>query len=71
MTVNRVRDRVRAKFNVGIAEIEDLDVWNHACMAVVAVSNEQAHVNAVLSHVVAFVETIRDCELEDYTTEFL
>ena len=71
MTVNRIRDRVRAKFNVAIAEVDDLDIWNHACMAVVAVSNEQAHVNSMLNRVVRFVEAIRDCEVEDFTTEFM
>ena len=71
MTINRIRDRVRAKFNVGIAEVDDLDLWNHACMAAVAVSNEQAHVNAVLSKVVDLVHNIRDCDLEDYSIEFI
>lgn len=69
--VNRVRDRVRNTFNVAIAEVDDQDVWNHACMAVVAVSNEQAHTNAVLSKVAEFVQRIRDCELEDYSIEFI
>ena len=71
MVVNRVRDRVRQTFNVAVAEVDDMDVWNHACMGIVAVSNEQAHCNAMLSKVVAFVEKIRDCSLEDYSLEFV
>jgi len=70
MSVNRIRDRVRQKFNVAVAEVDDLHVWNRACIAVVAVSNEQKHVNRVLSKVVDFVQTIRDCELGDFSTEF-
>lgn len=70
MTVNRIRDRVRQRFNVGVAEVEANEVWNHACIAVVAVSNEQRHVNRVLSKVAEFVAGIRDCELEDYSMEF-
>jgi len=71
VTMNRIRDRVRRKFNVAIAEIGDNDIWNHACIGVVAISNEQAHVNSMLSKVVSFIETIRDCEVEDFSTEFL
>jgi uncharacterized protein YlxP (DUF503 family) len=71
MVVNRIRDRVRQTFNVAVAEVDDMDVWNHACMGVVAVSNEQAHCNAMLSKVVAFVEKIRDCSVEDYSLEFV
>ena len=71
MTVNRIRDRVRQRFNVAVAEVEDNDVWNHACMGVVAISNDQRHVNEMLSKVVDFVKTIRDCDLEDYGIDFL
>ena len=71
MTVNRIRDRVRQRFNVAIAEVDDNDVWNHACIGVVAISNQQAHVNEMLSKVVDFVQTIRDCHLEDYSIEFI
>ncbi|MCK5804777.1 MAG: DUF503 domain-containing protein [Lentisphaeria bacterium] len=71
MTVNRIRDRVRKTFNVSIAEVDDNEVWNHACMGVVTVSNDQRHANEMLSKVLDFVAKIRDCELEDYTMEFL
>ena len=71
MVVNRIRDRVRQRFNVSIAEVDDNEVWNHACMGVSAVSNDQSHANAMLSKVVGFVETIRDCELEDWSMEFI
>jgi len=71
MTLNRVRDRVRKQFNVSIAEVADQDVWNRACIAVVAVSNDQRHVNSTLSHVIEFIKKIRDCEVEDFSTEFM
>ncbi len=71
MVVNRVRDRVRAKFNVAIAEVDENEVWNRAVLGVVTVSNEQVHCNQVLDKVVDLVETIRDCNLEDYSMEFL
>lgn len=71
MTLNRIRDRVRQKFNVALAEIDDNDVWNWACIGVVTVSNDRRHVNEMLSKVVEFVRTIRDCELEDYSLEFV
>ena len=71
VTVNRIRDRVRRKFNVAVAEVGDNDVWNHACIGVAAVSNQQKHANQILSRVIEFVKTIRDCEVEDFSMEFL
>ena len=71
MTVNRIRDRVRQRFNVGIAEVDDNEIWNHACIGVVAISNDQKHVNEMLSKVADFVRTIHDCELEDFSMEYV
>ncbi len=32
--LNRIRDRVRSTFNVAIAEVDENEVWNHACLGV-------------------------------------
>ena len=69
--LNRVRDRVRRKFNVSLAEVDANEVWNRACIGIVTVSNEQVHANRVLSKVVAFFEADRECEVEDFSMEFL
>jgi len=69
--LNRIRDRVRRNFNVSLAEIDDYNLWNRACLAVVIVANEQRHANRVLSKVVELIEAVRECELEDYSMEFL
>ena len=69
--LNRVKDRVRQKFNVSIAEIEAHDVWNLAHLGVAVVSNEQRFANQVLSKVIDHIDTIRDCSLADYSIEFI
>ena len=71
MVLNRVRDQVRKKFNVAIAEVEENEVWNRAVLGVVTVSNRQQFCNQVLSQVVNLVESIRGCNLEDFSMEFL
>lgn len=69
--LNRIRDRVRNQFNVAVAEVDENEVWNRAVVAVVAVSNQQAYTNRVLSKVVELVETINDCSVADVSMEFL
>ncbi len=71
MVVNRIRDRVRQKFNVAVAEIDEHQVWNRAVLGVVTLSTEQTHTNRVLSKVADFVGTLRDCVVEDFAMEFL
>ncbi|HAR64610.1 MAG TPA: DUF503 domain-containing protein [Lentisphaeria bacterium] len=69
--LNRVKERVRSRFNVSISEIEAHDVWNYACLGVAVVSNEQRFANQVLSKVIEHVEAVRDCELGEVSTEYI
>jgi uncharacterized protein YlxP (DUF503 family) len=54
--LHKVIDRVRARFNVAIAEVGDNDVWQRAEIGVAAVGNESAFVREVLDKVVNFIE---------------
>ncbi len=55
-TVRCITQKVRNQFNVGIAEVEDLDDARVATLAVVCVSNSAPHVDEMLATVVRFVE---------------
>ncbi|MCX6023526.1 MAG: DUF503 domain-containing protein [Chloroflexi bacterium] len=70
--VRPLLERVRSRFNVAAAEIEDLDKWQSAVLGIAAVGNDGAHVNEVLSHVIVFVErTEHDAMLSDYSIELM
>lgn len=62
--------KLKNRFNIAIAEVEALDAHQFAVLAAVSVSNDRAHLNKLISHVVNFVETNVDAELMDYETEF-
>jgi uncharacterized protein len=67
-----ITTRVRNKFNVSIAEIDDNDLWQVAALGVVCVGNDGRHVNEVLSRVAEFIEVNRgDAEILDYEIELL
>ena len=67
--VKSIKDRVRNKFNVSIAEIDGLDKWQWATLGVVCVSNDARFANSVLSSVVNFIEGMHMAELVDYEIE--
>lgn len=54
--LRRVTDRVKAKFNVAVAEVEDNDVWNRAVVALSVVGNERKHVNEMMEKIVQFMD---------------
>ena len=49
--VKSLKDRLRAKFNVAVAEIDYQDLWQRGLVAVVTVSGDQAHAEQVLENV--------------------
>ena len=64
--------RIRNKFNVAVAEVEDQELWQRLTLAVCCVSTDPAHANEMISKVVDFVEeSRRDLELLDYQTEII
>ncbi|MFL6417229.1 MAG: DUF503 domain-containing protein [Bryobacteraceae bacterium] len=46
--VRSLKDRLRDKFNVSVAEIDGLDSWQNSVVAVVTVSNDRTHAEQVL-----------------------
>jgi len=54
--LRRVTDRVKARFNVSIAEVDDQDLWQKATLALAVVGGDQRHVNEQLDKVLHHVE---------------
>ena len=72
--VKRTVERVRARFNVSVAEVGDLERWQIATVAVCAVANSRSHVNEVLDRVTsamasagAALVTHREMEIQSYS----
>jgi uncharacterized protein len=49
--VKGLKDRLRHKFNVSVAEIDDQDLWQRALIAAVTVASDHAHGERVLQTV--------------------
>jgi len=57
-------DRVKAKFNVSIAEVADNDLWQRSVVGVSAVGNDHAFVNETLDKVADFVASVHGGQLQ-------
>ncbi len=70
--VRSLTARVRSRFNVSIAEVEDNEKWQLLTLGVSCVSNDARHANEMLSRVVDYVLGMRgDVELLDYSLEVI
>jgi uncharacterized protein YlxP (DUF503 family) len=69
--VKSLKDRLRERFNVAVAEIDGLDSWQHAVVAAVTVSNDKVHAEKILSAVEAHAESVLGGSLTGTGIEWL
>jgi len=69
--VKSLKDRLRAKFNVAVAEIDHQDLWQRGLVACVTVSPDQTHAEQVLQAVEREAASILGPMLVGVTTEWL
>jgi len=67
--VKSVKDRLRGKFNVSIAEVDHQDDPRRAELGVAMVGTDRRYVNSVLSKVVDHLRGLHGAELVDYELE--
>lgn len=54
--LRRVTDRLKARFNVAVAEVADNDLWQKATIALAVVGNDRRHVNEQMDKIIHSVE---------------
>jgi uncharacterized protein YlxP (DUF503 family) len=69
--LRKMRDRIRSRFNVAVAELNHRDVWQSATLGVVSVSDSQAVLETVLQEVLRESENILGDDVASYTLDFL
>jgi uncharacterized protein YlxP (DUF503 family) len=69
--VKSLKDRLRDRFNVAVAEIEGLDSWQHAVVAAVTVSSDKVYAEKILSAVEAHAASLLGGSLTGTGIEWL
>lgn len=67
--VRSIIDKVKYKFNVSIAEIENQDLHQIIVLGIACVSNNTKHANSVIQNVINFIEQNCDAVLESVKVE--
>jgi uncharacterized protein YlxP (DUF503 family) len=64
-----VIDKIKARFNVSIAEVDHQELWQRSTVGVSCVSNERAQIDKVFSSVLNFIDQQNMVEIIDYHYE--
>lgn len=69
--VKSLKDRLRNRFNVSVAEIDYQDLWQSALLAAVTVSGSRGHAEQVLQSVEKEAANLLGPDLAEVTLEWL
>ena len=66
-----LKDRVKRKFNVSIAEVGDQDLWQRSVLGIACVGNDRGKINQVLDQVLNLVRGVPSIEILDFRLEMV
>ena len=72
--VRSIKDRLRASFNISVAEIDPSNLWNQATIGVVAISHSRDYLEGLLKNVERAATRIANnhgADIADSFVEFL
>ena len=70
-TVKGLKDRLRSKFNVAVAEIDYQDLWQRSLISAVTVSSDHGHAEQVLQLVEREASALLGASLVGTTVEWI
>lgn len=68
--LQKMRARLRARFNVAVAELDHRDVWQRATLGVVSISDSQTVLESAFRQVLAESEKILGHDVANHTVDF-
>ena len=70
MILKSLKDRVRNKFNVSIAELDGEDKWQTATVGISMIGNDRRYMDSCLQNIVSYVESFGQLEISDHSVTF-
>jgi uncharacterized protein YlxP (DUF503 family) len=66
-----LKDRLKNKFNVSVAEIDFQEKWQRSMMGIAVIGNEQSHVEQSLQQIFRYIDDAEYYEIISYQFEYL
>lgn len=69
--LNKIKDRVKSRFNASIAEVGDLDKWQRASLAISMVSNERKKLQQETDKLETILLSMTDVSVSQFSKDWL
>jgi len=71
LVLKSVKDRLKNKFNVAVAEIGYQDKWQRAQLGIVTISNQQSHLEHSLQRIFQYLDNSDSYEITSYEFNYV
>lgn len=65
MVVKSIVQKLKNKFNISVAEIDEQDIHKTVVIGIAAISGSSAQADSTMEHIISFVESNTDAEIID------
>lgn len=69
--IKSLLDKLRSRFNLAAAEVEDNDLWQKAGLGLALVGNDRRFINSSMDKVLDFIYRTSDAEIVDSDSEII
>ena len=69
--IRSLKDRLRHKFNVSVAEVENEELWQKAALGIACVSNDKEHASEMITSAINTVKNNPELFITETQIDFL
>jgi uncharacterized protein len=69
--LRRLKDRIRARFNIAVAEVDHQDLWQRATLGMVSISDSQEPLESCFRQIRGILEREVEGDLASFHIEYL
>ena len=69
--IRAIKDRVKNKFNISVAELSDQDVWQSIHLGIAAINSDAQYLDGLFKQMVNFIDNMHLAEITDCQTEII
>lgn len=71
MVIKSLKDKIRLKFNVSVAQLDTDDKWQYAILGIVMVGNDNRYIDGCMQSLVSFIESFPQLNICEHRLEFI
>ena len=71
MVLKSLKDKIRTKFNVSIAQLDTQDKWQTATLGIAMIGNDNRYLDSCMQNILSLIEHSNHVEISDHRMTFL